>query len=184
MASTLIKRANSIILCNLKSVTRIPLGNCIELSCLQLHAGNKEVSSFPIKHGFIGEKHLSTSAIPKNKNEIAPSHDSILLSDSCVKRLNDIADKSGYLRIMVEGGGCSGFQYKFELESGNINEDEDKIFERDGARIIVDETSLDYLKGSTIEYHEELIRSAFRVAENPLAEQGCSCGASFSIKID
>jgi len=110
----------------------------------------------------------------------------IQLADSCVARLNQITNNQpgSYLRVMVEGGGCSGFQYKFELEEDRIDEDEDKVFEREGAKIVIDETSLDYLKGSTIEYHTELIRSAFRIAENPQAEQGCSCGASFSIKID
>ena len=70
----------------------------------------------------------------------------------------------------MEGGGCSGFQYKFDLESGSVNED-DRLFERDGAKVVIDSTSLEYLNGSTVDYHTELIRSAFRIADNPLAEQ-------------
>jgi len=110
------------------------------------------------------------------------SKETLLLSDSCVKKLRDICDGQ-FLRVTVEGGGCSGFQYKFDLESGSVNED-DRLFERDGAKVVIDSTSLEYLNGSTVDYHTELIRSAFRIADNPLAEQGCSCGASFTIKLD
>ncbi|XP_003730625.2 iron-sulfur cluster assembly 2 homolog, mitochondrial [Strongylocentrotus purpuratus] len=103
------------------------------------------------------------------------------LSDSCVKQLHKLGEDKEFLRILVEGGGCSGFQYKFEMDSEMT--DDDRVFERDGAKVVVDDVSLEYIKGSTIDYHEELIRSAFSVIDNPGAEMGCSCGASFSFKL-
>uniref|UniRef100_A0AAV2JJB3 Iron-sulfur cluster assembly 2 homolog, mitochondrial n=1 Tax=Knipowitschia caucasica TaxID=637954 RepID=A0AAV2JJB3_KNICA len=105
----------------------------------------------------------------------------INLTDSCVKRLMEITEKGEYLRIHVEGGGCSGFQYKFSVDS-NRSED-DRIFEKGGVGVIVDQESLDFVKGATLDFSQELIRSAFLVLKNPQADHGCSCGSSFSVKL-
>ena len=111
--------------------------------------------------------------------------DNLVISDNGVTRLMEITGEKGWLRVAVEGGGCSGFQYNFELEEdgGELGE-EDILVEKDGGRVVVDQTSLEYLQGSTLDYHKELIRAAFRVVGNPQAEGGCSCGASFNIKLD
>ena len=73
------------------------------------------------------------------------------------------------------------FQYKFEVDVV-VDPSSDRVFAKDGVEVVVDETSLDLIRGSVVEFHSELIRSAFRIAANPLAEKGCSCGASFSVK--
>uniref|UniRef100_A0A3B4ABS0 Iron-sulfur cluster assembly 2 homolog, mitochondrial n=2 Tax=Periophthalmus magnuspinnatus TaxID=409849 RepID=A0A3B4ABS0_9GOBI len=107
--------------------------------------------------------------------------DKIHLTESCVKRLGEIMEKGEYLRIHVEGGGCSGFQYKFSVDS-NKNED-DRVFEEGGVGVIVDQESLDFVKGATLDFSQELIRSSFQVLKNPQADHGCSCGSSFSVKL-
>lgn len=109
---------------------------------------------------------------------------SLILSETCKKRLSVLSaqEDNKFLRIIVDGGGCSGFQYKFELDN-KINDD-DVIFGENNCKIVIDKVSLDYCAGSTIDYHTELIKSGFRVIGNPKAEQGCSCGASFALKLD
>ena len=82
------------------------------------------------------------------------------------------------IRLGLKGGGCAGFQYGFDF-SENENED-DSIFERDGIKVVIDDTSLDYLAGSEIDFVTEMVGSAFQV-NNPNATAGCGCGASFSM---
>jgi iron-sulfur cluster assembly accessory protein len=110
-----------------------------------------------------------------------PSSD-IHITSRCVSRLRTIATDGECLRVTVDGGGCSGFEYKLALDRNITNDDE--CFERDGVRVIVDRMSLDYMRGATIDYVDELMRSTFRVVNNPVAEKGCSCGSSFALKMD
>ncbi|XP_001943742.1 iron-sulfur cluster assembly 2 homolog, mitochondrial isoform X1 [Acyrthosiphon pisum] len=110
------------------------------------------------------------------------AEEDLKVTDDCVKRLEAICDKDEFLRLCVESGGCSGYQYKFELDRTIANDD--CVLETQGIKIVVDTTSLNYIRGSTIDYEQQLIRAAFRLIRNPKAEDGCSCGASFSIKID
>lgn len=85
-------------------------------------------------------------------------------------------------KYLLQGGGCSGFQYKLDIDD-KINSD-DLQFGSDNAKVIIDETSIEYINGSTVDFEEELIRSGFRIINNPKADGGCSCGASFNIKIE
>ncbi|OQS05231.1 iron-sulfur cluster assembly protein [Thraustotheca clavata] len=108
----------------------------------------------------------------------------LIITRNAVKQLHSLNEKEEtkkYLRVAVEGGGCSGFQYVLTLEDGALDE-EDQTFEKDGAKVVVDETSLELLKGSTVDYVQELIRSSFAVINNPNAVSGCGCGTSFELK--
>ncbi|MCY4589857.1 MAG: iron-sulfur cluster insertion protein ErpA [Alphaproteobacteria bacterium] len=84
-----------------------------------------------------------------------------------------------YMRVSVEGGGCSGFQYNFSLEARRENDD--LAFERDGVTVLVDPVSLDLVRGGVLDYVEELIGSYFQIT-NPNAASSCGCGTSFSIR--
>src|SRR3954452_19201835 len=105
----------------------------------------------------------------------------IILTQSAAKRVAWIAarqSKPAVLRLAVDGGGCAGFTYKFELAEGA--EDGDSIAETDGVRLVVDAVSLELVKGSAVDFVEDLAGAAFRVT-NPNAQSGCGCGSSFSV---
>ena len=82
------------------------------------------------------------------------------------------------LRVAVTGGGCSGFQYNFTLD--DTRTDDDLIIERDGATVLIDSMSLDFLKGAEIDFVDDLIGASFKI-NNPNAQSSCGCGTSFSI---
>ena len=93
------------------------------------------------------------------------------------------------LRVQVESGGCHGFQYLMSLTNlSKIDRTDDTVFESDDtdggavARIVMDEPSLELLKGSKVDYTMELIGSQFKISDNPLATSSCGCGTSFDIK--
>ena len=103
------------------------------------------------------------------------------LSPAAAARIALIAEKQGKpaaLRLAVEGGGCSGFQYRFGLAE-SIEED-DLVVETDGVKLVVDPVSLDLVAGSVVDFVDSLGGSAFKV-ENPLAAAGCGCGSSFAV---
>ena len=106
----------------------------------------------------------------------------LAITDNAAKRIRAIAQAEGNpglaLRVTVSGGGCSGFQYGFKLDSAQ-NPD-DRVFEHDGVRVLVDETSLDLLGGATLDFVEDLVGSYFKMV-NPNAVSTCGCGSSFSV---
>ncbi len=167
-----------------------------------------------------GGNESSSSPPPSNNSNNNNETNGITITASCVSRIKQLAatrpnPDAIYLRLFVDAGGCSGFQYKFlllssessstnnnsssrssdsnsnnkdaqeedeEEEDGSIDPEEDIIFTKDGVRVVIDSTSLELLRGSTIDYVSEMIRSSFAVVNNPQSESACGCGSSFAAK--
>ncbi len=100
------------------------------------------------------------------------------VTDRAYDRLSEIAAAPRALRVAVEGGGCSGFQYEIKLEDSPAPDD--LVLEKDGQRVLIDPVSLPFLANAEIDFSEELIGARF-VIRNPNATSSCGCGTSFSI---
>lgn len=114
--------------------------------------------------------------------EIEHQDRELTLSDAAVQRLSKMVAAEGnpnlMLRVTVSGGGCSGFQYGFDFDEKAG--DDDRVFERDGVRVVTDSASLDLLAGSQVDFVDDLVGAYFAV-NNPNATSSCGCGTSFSI---
>ncbi len=107
---------------------------------------------------------------------------SVSLTASAAKRIRELKAQenvpNAFLRLAVSGGGCSGFQYGFSFDE--TLQPEDYTFERDGVTLVVDETSLELVKGAEVDFVEDLMGASFQV-RNPNAASSCGCGNSFSV---
>jgi iron-sulfur cluster assembly accessory protein len=105
----------------------------------------------------------------------------VALTEQAAKRIVSILANEApgaIFRVSVEGGGCSGFQYKFAVDPAPA--DDDALLERDGARVAIDPASLNFLTGAKIDFVDDLMGQSFRI-ENPNAVSSCGCGTSFSL---
>ncbi|MCR6501804.1 iron-sulfur cluster insertion protein ErpA [Shinella sp. CPCC 101442] len=106
---------------------------------------------------------------------------SVTISDAAARRIASIlgsAPEKQALRVSVEGGGCSGFSYKFDLV--DVQQDDDIVLEKDNAKVLIDQLSLVYMDGSEIDFIDNLLGQSFQI-RNPNAVASCGCGTSFSI---
>src|SRR6185437_6216725 len=107
--------------------------------------------------------------------------ENVTVSDRALRRIGEIlkGEPAGtMLRVSVEGGGCSGFQYKFDMERAKA--DDDLVISRDGAIVLIDPVSVGFMAGSEIDFVDNLIGAAFKV-KNPKATAACGCGTSFAL---
>lgn len=107
----------------------------------------------------------------------------ITLMQSAIDKLKMLSHSRGAiaLRLRVDSGGCGGFSYHFDVIPETQLTSEDKLFQQDGQKVVVDQLSLSFLKDCEIDYHEEMVRSSFRVTKNAMADSSCGCGSSFSV---
>ena len=105
----------------------------------------------------------------------------LTLTERAARRINEIManePQGSMLRISVNGGGCSGFQYAFDVDAAR--QDDDLVVEKDGATVLVDEVSIQYIDCSVIDFVDDLMGQSFKI-ENPHATASCGCGTSFSL---
>ncbi len=147
----------------------------------------------------------SSSSADRNAESSSASptiqdNDTVIITPSAVEQIHYLATRRRpdnpsivYLRIYVDAGGCSGFQYKFEIEYKDneetpIHPDDDVVFHvslSDGTlpcSVVIDNSSLEYIQGSTIDYVREMVKSSFAIVDNPQSESACGCGSSFALK--
>lgn len=113
-----------------------------------------------------------------NRFFVRLSH-SIIITSRAAEQIQKIQSSSRLLKIQVVGGGCHGYTYKITLDN---KLDTDLLFTKDGAQVAVDDTSLPFLNGATLDYTNELIGSSFNIIDNPNADSNCGCKVSFNIK--
>jgi iron-sulfur cluster assembly accessory protein len=116
---------------------------------------------------------------PVSKEQMTTAN--VTVTERAARRIGEILAREPQgtmLRISVEGGGCSGFQYKFDMERAQA--EDDVLIRRDGASVLIDSMSLSYLAGSEIDFVDDLIGASFRI-NNPQAKTSCGCGTSFSL---
>jgi len=170
-------------------------------SSSRVHSSNS-VSSRHFSGAQQREKEKEEQEEQEQEQPTKEEEDTLHLSEKCEDQLRSIflkemekgggkegaLERKSILRIGVDGGGCAGFQYTFALvDEKDVNDASgDRVFRGrkfpEEAKVVCDEVSFAYLKGSTVDYAEEMIRSAFEVVKNPNAEQKCGCGVSFEAK--
>ena len=115
-------------------------------------------------------------------SDIAVAEHGVTLTDRAARRIGRILSKEPEgtaLRISVAGGGCSGFQYEYNLVPG-VAADDDFVIERDSAKVLIDSLSLEFMGGAEIDFADDLIGQAFQI-KNPNAVASCGCGTSFAV---
>ncbi|VAW10630.1 probable iron binding protein from the HesB_IscA_SufA family [hydrothermal vent metagenome] len=129
----------------------------------------------------VGDVNANQPTTPDESGQPGGEQSAVSMSARAARRIAAIMAQEAemnVLRLSVNGGGCSGFSYEFKLEGAPVADD--LVIDRDGARVVIDQTSLPYLTGSEIDFVDDLIGQSFQV-KNPNATASCGCGTSFSI---